>query len=198
MVRDIPENTGIPEKSGEDAEEAPAGQYSFAPVAAQPGSVDHALPAARPSFLRRHWLASMIVGGVIGVVAVSGGTAWAVSAAVGSSSAPVAAAAVPTPTPSHGKTGAKAAARRAAVRGTIAAVNGSTWTITTAAGRTVTVTIDSATKFGTVKAPAAKADFSVGTTVVVAGHRAQNGFIALRVVMPKVKAGNTATPTPSA
>jgi hypothetical protein len=130
---------------------------------------------------------------VLGVILVSGGTAWAVSAGVAgglATRAAVSTAATSPAVPAAGSpvAGSRAAGSRAAgltgraaARGTITAMTGSTWTITTAAGKTLTVTITTATRFGTPKAPAAASDFSVGSTIVVLGHRSASDLTAARV-----------------
>ena len=82
------------------------------------------------------------------------------------------------------------------MRGTIASISGSTWTITTLAGETKQVTIGTATHYGTKKVPAAASDFTVGTPVFVTERSSGTGETAVRVVMAKQGAhAQTAAPT---
>lgn len=80
--------------------------------------------------------------------------------------------------------------------------SGSTWTLRTTTGSTVTVTIDGQTQYGAPNAPAQKSQFTVGKTVIVSGEMNNGAVTAKRIRMgdatrpaPKHKSG---TPTPSA
>jgi len=119
-------------------------------------------PAPGPKPPHRHRRLVVITAAAALVLAVLG----AVAAAVLIPGDPPA----PTPvavaaTPSTGDT----AARPRTVRGTIEAVDGSTWTVRTKAGRVVTVTVTGHTRFGTPAKPATQGDFTVGRSVVVTG-----------------------------
>ncbi len=139
------------------------------------------------SFVNRHRTGVAIAAAAVAVVVVSGLTAWGVGTAVASSYETSASASMPPvasapPTPAAGK---RATARTTVVRGTIASISGSTWTITTIAGATKQVTIGSATHYGTKTVPAAASDFTVGTPVFVAERSSGSGEIAVRVVLAK-------------
>jgi hypothetical protein len=91
-----------------------------------------------------------------------------------------------------------------AMRGTITAEDGSTWTVKNQQGQSVKVTITGNTQFGNKKAPAKASDFAVGSKVAVTG-KANNGAIsAVRVRSPQQAAGQQpgkssapSTPAPS-
>jgi hypothetical protein len=91
---------------------------------------------------------------------------------------------------------------RAAV-GTVTAMSGGTWTIRSAAGATVAVTIASGTTFGTAKKPADASSFSVGDRIGVVGTRVGDSVTATRIVHlastahgAPGKHGRSAAPTP--
>ena len=152
---------------------------------------------SRPSFVRRHPFGLGIAGGAIAVVLISGLTAWGVDAALASSAQPTSAAAPATVT-SPGATAPKVNAPkhsldgRTLVRGTIASIDASSWSITTRSGTTITVTVDGSTSYGTKKAPASATDFAAGDPVLVV----ERGGAAVRVVAPR--AAGAVTPAPSA
>ena len=73
------------------------------------------------------------------------------------------------------------------------ASSGSTWTVRTAKGDTVTVDITPQTAFGTPKVPATQSQFAVGTQVVITGTVNNGTATATRVMAPKATA-----PTPAA
>jgi len=123
-------------------------------------------------FVSRHVGPSVITG--IAVVALAGtGIALAANASgpkatAAAGSRPIAAApsAPPAPAGTHpGK--AHGAHKHSGVRGTITAINGATWVVTTAKGASVTVSVTSQTAFGTPKAPSSAANFVVGAAVRV-------------------------------
>jgi hypothetical protein len=109
--------------------------------------------------------------------------------------------AVPTypPVPS---TGAPAPAQRSGtggVRGQITEENGSTWTVTTATGRAITVTLNGQTAFGTKAAPGTAAQFPVGAQVRVTGTRTGTAITATRIATPRTPPPTgAAAPTPAA
>lgn len=87
-------------------------------------------------------------------------------------------------------------------RGTIITESGSTWTLKTDQGKTVTVTITATTKFGTKKAPASKTDFPVGKSAAVVAKPGTGTITADRVRTPvanpkQPKSGGGSTPAPS-
>lgn len=73
-------------------------------------------------------------------------------------------------------------AEKHGVRGTITAEDGSTWTVTTAANRRFTVTVNPQTAFGTRKAPATAQAFPVGAQIRVAGTVSGTAVTATRIV----------------
>ena len=124
--------------------------------------------------MRSHVLAGWIV--AIAVVAAGCGTA-----APSSSPAP----------PPAAKKGAHG------VRGQVTAENGSTWTVTNAKGKAFTVNITPQTTFGTKKAPAAQAQFAVGSQVRVAGTASGTTITATRVAAAKPPGGAPAPASPA-
>jgi Domain of unknown function (DUF5666) len=105
--------------------------------------------------------------------------------------------------PSAGRSGrAGAGQRRQGVRGAITAINGTTWTITSAAGVPVTVDVATTTAFGTKKVPLTASDFAVGDHIVVAGARTGTTVTATRITMAPATGGappggaTTTTTTP--
>lgn len=57
------------------------------------------------------------------------------------------------------------------------------WTILTKSGRTVTVAIDSSTRFGTKRTTLTPGDFAVGDNVIIVAMRGTTGALtAVRVV----------------
>jgi len=169
---------------------APAGnpvarEETAAPTATGPGRAvtDSMKTGGRPrgSFVRRHALGLSLAAAALAIIAVAGGTAWGVSAAVTGSDAAAPAA---MSTAVHGKKGAGTAKQkhtRAAV-GTVTAISGGTWTMRSAAGATVTVTVDSSTAFGTAKQPATASSFAVGDRIGVIGTRRGDTVTATRIV----------------
>ena len=149
----------------------------------------------RPSLIRRHPFAYGIAGVLVAVVVLSGLTAWGVATAV-ESHASMASTASPMPTASGAPKGKKPANAARGIRGTITAINGSTWTVVTKAGPTVSVAVTSTTVFGTKQAPETASAFTTGSSIVVLGTRSGDSLVATRVIMPKDGAG--VTPTPSA
>ncbi|MEN2739180.1 DUF5666 domain-containing protein [Microbacterium sp. X-17] len=152
--------------------------------------------ADRPSFLRRHAIGLSIAAAAVAIVVVAGGTAWGVSAAIagGDSAAPVAMNAA------HAKKGATSAKQKHAhgTVGTVTALSGGSWTIQSAAGATVTVTVDSSTAFGTAKKPDTASSFAVGDRVGVIGARSGDTVTATRIVhLGAGKHGTTASPAPT-
>ncbi len=71
----------------------------------------------------------------------------------------------------------------------------STWTVRTKAGQSVVVTITPQTHFGTLKAPATRAQFTPGDSVVILGTVSNGTVTATRIA---VLAPGAANPAPSA
>jgi hypothetical protein len=90
----------------------------------------------------------------------------------------------------------KGQGRAQGVRGQITAENGSTWTVVSRAGKTVTVDITPSTQFGTQAQPAAASQFVTGSQIAAIGTRSGTAVTATRVVVPK-PAANPSTTTPS-
>lgn len=172
------------------------------PEAAAPESVG--TPGTpRASFLRRHAVGVGVAAAVLAVVVVAGGTAWGVSAAVASTQTTAGSVMAPM---SATHTGAPHAGRSQkhklhGVSGTIATINGDTWTLHSASGKTVTVKLTSTTAFGTKKAPSTRDSFTVGEKVGVLGKRSGDTVTATRIVhlpLHTHTTAPTAAPTPSA
>ncbi|MGH9096340.1 MAG: hypothetical protein ACRDWB_02865 [Acidimicrobiales bacterium] len=70
------------------------------------------------------------------------------------------------------------------VRGQITAENGSTWTVMSRAGKSVTVDISSSTQFGTKSQPASASQFEPGSQIAAIGTRAGTTVTATRVFAP--------------
>ena len=152
----------------------PSGTYpTGAPEPGGPPGPEY--PAAPPPRPRR----GILVAAGLGVAIVAFGIGFGVSALTHNptvSAAPVVA--VSSSTAGTGMTAAssaaasgKGAAKKAAavprVAGAVLTSGGSTWTLKTNAGMTVSVTVDGTTLFGTKKAPAKATDFPAGTKIVV-------------------------------
>ncbi len=128
---------------------------------------------------RRRRLLWSLMGGLV----VAGAVAATVVLTTSGSSSRASATPLPTTIPSSPSTTAPhRVATRPAVRGTIEAEQGSTWTLKTARGATVTVTVTPQTAWGTPAAPATESQFVTGDKVVVMGHRAHGSVTATRVL----------------
>jgi hypothetical protein len=132
------------------------------------------------SLFRRHPVAAGIASGLLAVIVVAGLTAWGVGTAVTSSLTASTGSEMqmgtPTSSPRTGSTaapqaGGDTAPARVAFRATIQSTDGDSWTILTKRGKTVTITIDSATQFGTKKMAAAASSFTVGDNVIIVAMR---------------------------
>jgi hypothetical protein len=168
---------------------------------------------------RRHPIAFGVVTGVVAVILVAGLTAWGVGAVVATSltsSTSGMSMGAPTATPTPGPTattpaaGQKAGgqkgtgqqvAGRVAFRATIQSMAGTSWTILTRKGETVTVTVDSSTQFGTRKVPETVSSFAVGDSVILVATAdstpggTTGSAVATRVVSA-ADAANRGTTTP--
>lgn len=144
---------------------------------------------------------AVLAGGGIGVViGASGGDSTIASQPKGAPSSTTSGSPV-TGGAQTGKQGNAKKGKQQATRGTIVAQSGSTWTLKTQAGETITITITPATEFGTKKAPASKADFTVGKPVAVIAKPGSNPLTAVRVRAPAAKGnsgkGGASSPAPS-
>ncbi len=150
-----------------------------------------------PSFVGRHPSALGITAAALAVVVVAGLTAWGVGTAVAASYQTVGSAVVAPTASGRPVAGARKPVSHTVVRGEIAGIAGSSWTITTRAGATQHVTVGSATHYGTPKVPATASDFVVGTAVVVVEKSGDGGKTAVRVVSARAggqEPATTATP----
>ena len=167
-------------------------------------------PTPPPSATRRPWLvpvaagvAGLAVGALVTAALTSGGSSNSAAAAIAGSSTSTGAPATGT-NGAGGKTGAGGqaggnGAQAPRVRGVITAENGSSWTVRSAAGPSVIVTISRTTKFGTKKAPATQSQFIASSAVVIVGKRTGDTVTAKRVIMSpaagRTKASPSALPT---
>ena len=166
---------------------------------------DVATDPAPPGFGRRNAVALVacavaVVAVVIAVVALisSGDTSSPATASAGLISPTSASAAPQSSNPQGAAPGSRNGGARA-IRATIVSESGSSWTVRTARGQTVTVTITPQTQFGTVKAPAAQSDFATGDSVVISGSVDNGAATATRVAAARNPgAGTSPTAAPSA
>ncbi|MDQ6838587.1 MAG: DUF5666 domain-containing protein [Actinomycetota bacterium] len=149
--------------------------------------------------VRRHVGAS-IAGGVAVVALAGGGIAYAATSlgpsAPAKASAPATSAPTTTPPAAGPARGHKT--KHPGVRGTVTAVNGDAWTVTTAKGASTMVTITAQTAFGTKQAPSSAASFPVGTKVRVVGQSTGASITATRIVVPKAAGAGGSTPSTTA
>jgi phosphoribosylformylglycinamidine (FGAM) synthase-like enzyme len=151
----------------------------------------------RSSFVRRHAVALSIAAAALAIVVVAGGTAWGVSAAVAGGD-PAAPAAMNTAVHAKKGTGAAKQKHSHGTVGTVTTMSDGTWTLQSAAGTPIIVSVGSATTFGTTKKPATESSFAVGDRVGVLGARSGDTVTATRIVhLGTAKHGGTATPTPT-
>jgi len=145
----------------------------------------------RRYFSAHRWLTVAVAG--TAVLALGAGVAYG---AVGGGGATSVASGSPTTTPtttsptgqaSGPSAGSKASTRRRReFRATITAISGSTWTVHTRSGVTVTLLVTSTTKFGTRAAPSAQSSFAVGAEVGVVGVRTgRDAVTASRVAVAR-------------
>ncbi|HEX3460309.1 MAG TPA: hypothetical protein VHT49_05360 [Acidimicrobiales bacterium] len=83
------------------------------------------------------------------------------------------------------------------VRGQITAENGSTWTVLSRSGKTVTIEVTASTQFGTKARPSSASQFVTGSQVAAIGTRSGTTVTATRVVVPAAAGttGGTSPPT---
>ncbi|WP_314146722.1 DUF5666 domain-containing protein [uncultured Leifsonia sp.] len=172
------------------AERAPAGQ------APQWGGQQP--PPAQEPFYRRHGLAfaiSTLVLGVVVLFGIAGVGAFAVGSLFAHSGSMLSRVLhdgdrgqqlpVEPGRPgdgSGGGSGGDGQSQRGIVRGTIASLSGSTWTIDNQRGTTITVRITSSTAFGTPGSTERAADFATGDEVIVVGTRSGDSVTATRIL----------------
>jgi len=142
---------------------------------------------------------------IVAVLLVVFATVKAAAATTG----PARSAASPAPTTSAAAPTAAPAPRHASpsARGQITAIDGDSWTISTAEDAAVTVALNGQTAFGTHSAPAVREQFTVGTRVAVTGPLSGNTVRAERVIIagthspgkpPSPTAPTPTAPTPTA
>ncbi len=141
-------------------------------------------------FVRRH-VASTTVAAVAVVALAGGGIAYAAT----SSGGPAKRTASPTTAPAPTAKGKGTKTHHHVTRGTVTAINGDTWTVKTAEGSTVTVTIDASTKFGTKKHPATQSSFHVGSSIAVGGSLEGSAISARHILVPQSKKSASTSPT---
>lgn len=165
------------------------------PVAPAPPPLPPAAAPSNRSWRSRHRIA--LLAAIVAVLAIGSGVGIGVAAASDSSGAPSASVTPRTsPLPSTAPATGPAKAQRA-VRATIVSEAGSTWTVRTRAGRTITVTVTPTTKFGTKKAPATATQFAAGQLVVIAGTLNNDTITATRIAAPASHAAPSAIPSTS-
>jgi Domain of unknown function (DUF5666) len=89
------------------------------------------------------------------------------------------------PAPPSAPSGHRSQHRSPKVVGEITAINGSTWTVRTAGGPLFTVSLTPATHFGTLKHPATREQFSVGSHVSVHGTISGATITATQITLQK-------------
>ncbi|MBV9314751.1 MAG: hypothetical protein JO100_13725 [Pseudonocardia sp.] len=133
-------------------------------------------------------------------IALAVATAAGITTAVaGCSGGNTAAPSGSAPAPASPPAASAPAKHHQGVTGKISAINGSTWTIHTAQGKDINVTLTPRTQYGTKAAPANAGQFNVGDTVRVAGTRDQDTVTATRVATPRsaTAAHNSTSPAPT-
>lgn len=178
----------------------PPGAGPYPPGAAAPYA--YQVPAQRRAdHVLPRWWGWMLAAAIVVVLIVSGGTAWVVGTVIAdTASSHRVVVAPPGHLGQHRMGGGNAAKlhERTVLRGTIASMASNSWTIHTAAGRTVRISITSATVFGTKKHPQAEAQFAVGDRVLALVERTrQSGdWTATRIAAPAAASGSR-TPAPT-
>ena len=140
---------------------------------------------AKRAISPRIGIVALIVAGVgVSVAACGGGAAAAGPATSSTSTAPTSSA----PKRNHDN----------GVTGQITAENGNSWSITTKAGKQITVTLTSTTKFGTTQQPATEQQFPVGDTVHVTGTLTGTTVTATRIDVPVQRTSGAPSAPPMA
>lgn len=136
-------------------------------------------PLPEPPFTQRH-RAALLAGAVV-VVAIVVGIVWAVLASSDSTAAPAPSTTAAPPPSSSAPTSGAQKAKHPMTRGTVTAESGTTWTVKTDSGDTVSVTVSDKTKFGTEKAPVDKSKIAVNSKVVITGENKDGKVEARRI-----------------
>ena len=178
--------------------------------------------ATAEPFYKRHGLAfaiSTLVLGVILLIGIAGAGAFAVGSVLFHRGYSVShelqgGGQLPVPAPGQGgssgggqKGGGQGGRQdegpiaKGVVRGSVTAIDGSTWTITTARGASITVDTSSSTAYGAPGQTRKASDFAVGDEVIVIGERSGATVTASRIlkvaalpIRPPSLPGSTATP----
>lgn len=103
----------------------------------------------------------------------------------------------PTSPPASTAPSAAHQAGHGGMTGQISAINGSTWTVHSARGKDVRVTLTPQTQFGTKKAPATADKFTVGETVHIAGQRNNDTITAERIAEAAARPAPSTSPPPA-
>ncbi|GAA2056611.1 DUF5666 domain-containing protein [Williamsia deligens] len=188
-MTDTPENPGPQDEPTRQFETPPGSPPPAAPYTAGGDGQVVAGPPPRRRLTGATRVGVLAAAGGLVIGAVLGGLiGWGVTGDSGGSSR----AAVAQASHSHrfgdgtGGTqnggGQKRAHRARGVVGTIDAINGDSWTLTTAKGQNVTVTITASTAFGTTRTPQQRTDFAVGDRVAATGTRTDGALTATHVV----------------
>jgi hypothetical protein len=153
------------------------------------------------ALIRSHRLLAEVA---VAVLALGGGigTGFGISDLGGSGS--VVAGSTPTtptmttPTTPAATPGGRSQPKAQGVRGQITAENGSTWTVMSRAGRSVTVVISANTQFGTKAQPGSASQFVPGSQIAAIGTRSGTTVTATRVFVPAAATSPPGgAPTPS-
>jgi hypothetical protein len=134
----------------------------------------------------------------VAVIALAGGVGVGFGISdLGGSTSPVVDSMPAPPTTAPTAPQGKGEGKAQGVRGQITAENGSTWTVLSRAGKTITVVITPLTQFGTRAQPASASQVATGSQVAAVGTRSGTTVTATRVVVPKAAAnpGGTGPPT---
>ncbi|MCI0158721.1 hypothetical protein KNO15_18635 [Leifsonia shinshuensis] len=173
-------------------------------------------------FYKRHGLAfaiSTLVLAVILLIGIAGAGAFAVGSVLFHRGFSIShefqgGGKVPIPVPGQGGTGGggqkgggqngrqdEGPIAKGVVRGSVTKIDGSTWTITTARGASLTVDTSSSTAYGAPGQSQKASDFAVGDEVIVIGERSGGTVTANRIlkvadlpVRPPSVPGSSATP----
>ncbi|WP_426623657.1 DUF5666 domain-containing protein [Leifsonia sp. McL0607] len=198
-----------------------APQQQYAPGPQQYGPGLHQPTATAEPFYKRHGLAfaiSTLVLAVILLIGIAGAGVFAVGSVLfhaGSSVSHVLGGDGQVPAhPGPGQGGAKGGGQngggengrqdegpiaKGVVRGSVTKIDGSTWTLTTARGATLTVDTSSSTAYGVPGQTQKASDFAVGDEIIVIGERSGTTVTAVRILkvsdLPlRPPSGSTATP----
>jgi len=146
-----------------------------------------------PVFRRRWWTTIALIVAVAGAVTVTVVVHEGGSTASAAQTVPKMVATTPSATTSGVPTSHHASP---SARGQITIVDGDRWTLSATGGATITVALSEHTKFGTLKRPAVRAQFGVGTQVAVIGALSGNTVIADHIIIP-ITHGTATAPVPA-